>query len=75
MPEKAEDRFNFGDLNVRSELATLAANHLTIAQCAGGHQIAASGPCDHCSSTDPANVCLFATRGGNVIGTPLKTQD
>jgi hypothetical protein len=72
--EKAQDRFAFGDMNARNELAKLATNHLTIAQCAGGHQVTASGPCDHCGSTDPANQCLFAQRGGNVIGTALNTN-
>lgn len=68
------DKYEFGDLNVRTELATLAVNHLQITQCSGGHQIAVTGPCDHCGSTDPANQCLFAQAGGSAIGSPLNTN-
>ncbi len=53
---------------VTTELAVLASRHLPISQCAGGKQVVAGGPCDHCGSTDPANDCHFVQ-----IGTPLIT--
>lgn len=66
----ANDKFQFGDINPNAELAHLAKHHIVTNVCIGGHQVFPSGPCDHCGSIDPSQVCNFGRPQGT-IGTPL----